>query len=180
MREVGGCINMSGCRWMRDKWHCVHTSTTHACLGHSSLWGRESSQPPENPNGPPPQHTDPIIFPAAPPISFQFAQDYVFTITISTIIIFIMRCHWPPSVGLAEVTLLLPPSPTFSKESAKPAAIYIFILFSFLVFLFPPLCEQQAKTRSVAWKRTKSNWCSGRWNGRSFHRGCLRYITRTI
>ena len=40
MREVGGCINMSGCRWMRDKWHCVHTSTTHACL-----WGRESSQP---------------------------------------------------------------------------------------------------------------------------------------
>ena len=79
MREVGGCINMSGCRWMRDKWHCVHTSTTHACLGHSSLWGRESSQPqpPENPNGPPPQHTDHIIFPAALPISFQFAQDYV-------------------------------------------------------------------------------------------------------
>ena len=131
MREVGGWINMSGCLWMRDKWHCVHTSTTHACLGHSSLWGRESSQPqpPENPNGPPPQHTDPIIFPAAPPISFQFAQDYVFTITISTIIIFIMRCHWPPSVGLAEVTLLLPPSPTFSKESVKPAAIYIFRTF---------------------------------------------------
>ena len=55
-------------------------------------------------------------------------------ITISTIIIFLMRCHWPPSVGLAEVTLLLPPSPTFSKESVKPAAIYIFRTF-FIVFV---------------------------------------------